>query len=57
MKIDILTLFQICLRLPGKYFRWAKENGILNITLTNIRDYSKDKHKKADDIRLEERKW
>jgi len=51
MKIDILTLF------PGMFapvmeesiLGRAKENKILDIRLTDIRDYSQDKHKKADD--------
>lgn len=51
MKIDVLTLFPEMFRpvteesILGK----ARENGILDIRLTNIRDYSQDKHKKADD--------
>ena len=50
MKIDILTLF------PGMFDIFnhsiigrAKEKGILEITATNIRDYTLDKHKKVDD--------
>lgn len=51
MRIDILTLF------PGMFtpvveesiLGKAKESGILDVRLTNIRDYSMDKHKKADD--------
>jgi tRNA (guanine37-N1)-methyltransferase len=51
MKIDILTLFPDMFTpvTQESILGRAKENGILNITLTNIRDYSKDKHKKADD--------
>ncbi len=51
MKIDVLTLFPEMFApvteqsILGK----AKENGILDVCLTNIRDYSNDKHKKADD--------
>ena len=51
MKIDVLTLF------PGMFSALtensisgrAVENGLLEIKLTNIRDFSVDKHKKADD--------
>lgn len=51
MKIDVLTLF------PNMFgpvtsesiLGRAKDNGILDIHITNIRDYSLDKHKKTDD--------
>jgi len=51
MKIDVLTLF------PGMFSAVtgssiqgrAAENGILEVNLVNIRDFSTDKHKKADD--------
>lgn len=50
MKIDILTLFP-------EYFQVfdysiigrAREKGILSIETHNIRDYSKDRHKRVDD--------
>lgn len=50
MKIDILTLFP-------EYFQVfnysiigrAKEKGILSVEAHNIRDYSKDKHRRVDD--------
>jgi tRNA (guanine37-N1)-methyltransferase len=29
--------------------KWAKENGLLEIRLTNIRDFTEDKHHKVDD--------
>ena len=51
MKIDVLTLFPEMFTpvteesILGK----ARENGILDIRLTNIREHSRDKHKKADD--------
>ena len=50
MRIDICTLFPemfdaLKVSLIGK----AQENGMLEIHLHNIRDYSKDKHKKTDD--------
>ncbi|MDD2301142.1 MAG: tRNA (guanosine(37)-N1)-methyltransferase TrmD [Eubacteriales bacterium] len=51
MKIHILTLF------PDMILPWigqsilgrAVENGLIDIGITNIRDHSADKHKKADD--------
>lgn len=51
MKIEVLTLFPQMFTpvTQESILGRAKENGILNITLTDIRDYSRDKHKKADD--------
>ena len=50
MKIDVLTLFPEMLNalnssLPGK----AREKGLYELNCHNIRDYSKDRHKKCDD--------
>jgi len=50
MKIDILTLFPdmfepIKISIIGR----AIENGLIEINTINIRDFSKDKHKKVDD--------
>ena len=50
MKFDILTLFPemfepIRQSIIGK----AQEKGIINVNLINIRDFSKNKHKKVDD--------
>ena len=50
MKFDILTLFPemfegIKLSIIGK----AIEKELININIVNIRDFSKDKHKKVDD--------
>lgn len=51
MRIDVLTLFPEMfsaiteISIPGR----AVESGILDIKLTNIRDFSADKHRKADD--------
>ncbi len=50
MKFDVLTLFPEMFE-PLKYSiieRACKQN-LLNINLVNIRDFSKDKHKKVDD--------
>ena len=51
MRIDVLTLFPEMFRpvTEESILGRAKENGILDIRLTDIRDYSRDKHKKADD--------
>ncbi len=51
MKIDVLTLFPEMFRpvTEESILGRAKESGILDIRLTNIRDYSQDKHNKADD--------
>jgi len=51
MKIDVLTLFPEMFKpvTEESILGRANENGILDIRLTNIRDYSRDKHKKADD--------
>jgi tRNA (guanine37-N1)-methyltransferase len=51
MKIDVLTLFPEMFTpvTEESILGRAGENGILDIRLTNIRDYSLDKHKKADD--------
>lgn len=50
MKIDILTLFpEAFSALDTSILKRAKDKGILEINLHNIRDYTKDKHKKCDD--------
>jgi len=50
MKIDILTLFpEAFSALDASIIGRAKENGILEFNIVNIRDFSKDKHKKCDD--------
>ena len=51
MKIDILTLFpeMFTAVTQSSILGKAGEKGIININLINIRDYSKDKHNKADD--------
>lgn len=51
MKIDILTLFPGMLEgfLHESIIKRAIENGHVEINLHNIRDYSKDPHKKVDD--------
>lgn len=50
MKIDILTLFpEMFTAVTSSILGKAEEKGILDIRITNIRDYSTDKHNKADD--------
>lgn len=50
MKIDVLTLFpEAFAPLKTSIIGRAVESGILEINLINIRDFSKDKHKKCDD--------
>ena len=47
----MLTLFAEMFESPMSHsiLKRAREAGIVEIVLTNIRDYSKDKHKKVDD--------
>lgn len=50
MKFDILTLFPEMFKpLYESVIGRAVKNGIIDINITNIRDFSKDKHKKVDD--------
>ena len=50
MKIDVLTLFpEMFEPLKASLIGKAQENKTLKINVINIRDFSKDKHKKCDD--------
>lgn len=50
MKIDILTLFpEMFTAVTSSILGKAGEKGILDIRLTNIRDYTLDKHKRVDE--------
>lgn len=50
MKFDVLTLFPTMFQsLNESIIGKAKEKGLIEINLVNIRDFSKDKHKKVDD--------
>lgn len=51
MKIDILTLFPNSFAGPldESMIRIAREKNLVEINIVNIRDYSRDKHKKVDD--------
>ena len=51
MRIDVLTLFPEILEGPlsESIIKQARERGLLDIVVTNIRDYATDKHHTADD--------
>jgi tRNA (guanine37-N1)-methyltransferase len=51
MRIDILTLFPEMFESPlgHSILKRAQQAGIVNIVLTNIRDFAADKYKKVDD--------
>jgi tRNA (guanine37-N1)-methyltransferase len=51
LRIDILTLFPEMFEgaLSASMLGRARENGLIDIRLHNIRDYTDNKHKKADD--------
>ena len=50
MKFDVLTLFpEMFEPVKQSIIGKAEEKGLIDINLVNIRDFSKDKHKKVDD--------
>lgn len=50
MKINVLTLFpEMFSAVTGSILGRAADRGILEFNFVNIRDFSRDKHKKADD--------
>jgi tRNA (guanine37-N1)-methyltransferase len=51
MKIDILTIFPNTFEpiLNESIIKRAKDKGLVDISVHNIRDYSEDKHRKVDD--------
>lgn len=50
MKFDVLTLFpEMFEPLKESIIGKAEQKGLIDINLINIRDFSKDKHKKVDD--------
>ena len=50
MRIDIITIFpEIFTPLDVSIIKRAKEKKIVEIKIWNLRDFSKDKHKKVDD--------
>ena len=50
MQFDVLTLFPEMFEILNEsIIGRAKEKGLINVNLINIRDFSKNKHKKVDD--------
>src|SRR5580704_4444658 len=51
MKIDVLTLFPAMFAGPldESIVQRARTNGALELTVTNLRDYTHDRHKTVDD--------
>ena len=50
MKFDVLTLFpEMFEAVKQSILKRAEENNFIQINTINIRDFSKDKHKKVDD--------
>lgn len=50
MKFDVLTLFpEMFTPLTSSIIGRAEKNGHIEINITDMRDFSKDKHKKVDD--------
>ena len=50
MKFDVLTLFpEMFESMKQSIIGRAIENNLLEVNLVNMRDFSKDKHKKVDD--------
>jgi len=51
MRIDVLTLFPEMFESPLRYsiLKRAQQAGVVNIVLTNIRDFTTDNYKKVDD--------
>jgi len=51
VKIDVLTLFTEMFESPFSYslINKAREKGLLHLNFINIRDFTEDKHKTADD--------
>lgn len=50
MQFDVLTLFPEMFNILNEsIIGRAKEKGLINVNLINIRDFSKNKHKKVDD--------
>ncbi|NIP23856.1 MAG: tRNA (guanosine(37)-N1)-methyltransferase TrmD [Phycisphaerae bacterium] len=51
MRVDILTLFPEMFESPlgHSILKRAQENGLVDIVLTNIRDFAKDNFRKVDD--------
>lgn len=50
MIIDVVTLFPACFSgvLGESILKRAQEKGLIQVTLVNLRDFSKDRHRKVD---------
>ena len=58
MKFSVLTLFpEMFDGFKTSIIRRAIEKGLIDIELINIRDFSKNKHKKVDDTPYRRRSW
>ncbi len=58
MRFDVLTLFpEMYEPLKTSILGKAQEKKIIDINIINIRDFSKDKHKKVDDTPYGGRSW
>src|SRR6185436_11622667 len=52
LRCDVLTLFpeMVMPVLDSSMLKRAREKGLLEVTVHNLRDYTQDKHKVADDV-------
>ena len=58
MKFDVLTLFpEMFEPIKQSIIGRAEKKGCIEINITNIRDFSKDRHKKVDDTPYGRRSW
>ncbi len=58
MKFNVLTLFpEMFEPMNESILKRAQESNLIEINLINIRDFSKNKHKKVDDYPYGGRSW
>ncbi len=58
MQFDVLTLFpEMFEPVKQSILGRAEKENLIRINLINIRDFSKDKHKKVDDSPYRRRRW
>src|SRR6185436_11008938 len=52
LRCDVITLFpeMVMPVLESSILKRAREKGLLEVTVHNVRDYTQDKHKIADDL-------
>ena len=52
MRCDVITLFpeMVAPVLGASMLKRAQEKGLLDVSVHNLRDYTLDKHKVADDV-------